>query len=845
MQKLWQDLRYGARMLVKDPGFTLIAALTLALGIGANTAIFTVIDAVMLRALPVKDPQRLVFLSNPNRHGINSEETGDRRLFAYHEFEWLRDHNQVFSGVFASQSTVSTHPMRVDGVAGGGETERGSVSLVSGAYFSVLGVNPVLGRTFTAEADKIIDADPVAVISYGYWKNHLALNPTIVGSKLRIRQMAFDIIGVAPPGFSGETVGVSPDVWVPLTMQTVELYAGKEALAAPRDVKNKFMSLRVMARLRDGVTLDQAQASVNVTLQQLLQSEAGQLAADERAGYLNQRIALVSGSRGASTLRTRFGEPLLILMAMVGLVLLIACANVANLLLARAEIRGPEMAVRVALGAGRWRLMRQLLTESALLAALGGSFGLLLAQWADALLLRLVSSGSAPIPLDLHPDAHVLGFTVGVSTLTGIFFGLAPAFRASHVDVHAALKGGARGAAGGAANSGRTLPGKILVVGQVALSLVSLIVAGLFARSFQKLTQVEMGYDGAQLVQFNISPARPDAANQFHKELLDRLRAVPGVRDASLSLSGLFNGVSLDADISVEGQPGTPGQRMSAIGDYVGPSYFSTVGIPILSGREIGPQDEGDAPLVGLINQTMSVAHFGGANPIGRRIRASAAYGTFDFVVVGVVADSKRDDLREAAESCFYVPYFHSARHPNFAWAVNEARISGNAASVVTAIRAAIKETAPSMDMPEIRVVNEVVGQSITTERVIAQLSGFFGLLALLLACVGMYGVMSYNVASRTNEIGIRLALGACPRDIFKLIARQSMALILIGVLAGLFAAFAMTRLIASLLYGLSAIDPTTFIMVTLFLTGVALLACYIPARRATKVDPMVALKCE
>jgi predicted permease len=502
------------------------------------------------------------------------------------------------------------------------------------------------------------------------------------------------------------------------------------------------------------------------------------------------------------------------------------------------------MAVRIALGAGRGRLIRQLLTESTLLSLLGAALGLLLAQWADALLLRLVSSGSEPIPLDLHPDAHTLGFTLGISALTGILFGLAPAFRAVRVNIHAALKGGSRGAIGGGANSRRAPAGRILVVGQVALSLVSLIVAGLFARSFQKLTQVEPGFDSGSLLQFNTSP-NPVTATQFHKELLERLRAIPGVRGASLSLSGLFNGVSLNMDISVDGRTEAPAPRMSAIVDYVGPGYFSTVGIPILAGREIGLQDEGDAPLAGVINQTMAEAYFNGTNPIGRRIKASAAYGTLDFVVVGVAADSKRDDLREAAESCFYVPYFHAARHPNFAWAISEARVYGNAASVVTAVRAAIKETTPSMDMPEIRLVNDLIGQSIATERVIAQITGFFGLLALLLACIGLYGVVSYGVASRRNEIGIRMALGARQRDIFRLIAGQGMTLVFIGMTVGLFAALALTRLIASLLYDLSAIDPWTFTVIALLLAFVALLACWIPARRATKVDPMAALRVE
>jgi predicted permease len=835
MQILLQDLRYGIRILLKNPGFTLTAVFILALGIGANTAIFTVINAALLRALPVKDPQRFVFLSDPDRHGINSEETGNRRLYSYHEFEWLRDHNRSFSGVVAIQSTLPVVPVSV---AGGG-TERATVSLVSGAYFSTLGVSAVRGRTFAEDAEKIGDANPAAVISYAYWKNRLGFDPAIVGRTLRIRQTTFEIIGVAPPEFSGETVGVSPDLWVPLTIQTVELYTGKEALAPPRDVKNKFMSLQIMARLSDDVTIEQAQSSVNVALQQLILAEAGQLAVDDRPGYLDQRVALVSGDRGASTLRARFGKPLWILMGLVGLILMIACANIANLQMARAATRRKEMAVRAALGAGRRRLIRQLLTESLLLALLGGGLGLLAAQWVDALLLQLISSGSAPVQLDLNPDARVFGFTLGVSILTGILFGLVPSFRAAGVDVYPALNSAA---AGGEASNGQSISRKICVVGQIALSLVLMAIAGLFVRSFQKLTLIELGYDSTQLLQFNLSP-NPSNATQIHRELLERLRALPGVRDASLSLSGRFNGVTLDADLSIDGQAATPGRRLRANTDFVGPGYFSTMGVPILAGREIGPPDESNAPLVGVINQTMAGALFGKENPIGGRIKASAAFGTMDFTIIGVAANSKHDDLREATGNWFYLPYFHAARHPNFSWAVNEVRTSGNSAAVAASIRAAVKEIAPSVEAPDIRALDTLIDQSITTERTVAQLSSFFGVLALLLTCIGLYGVLSYDVVSRTKEFGIRLALGARPRDVLKLILIQALTLVLIGLAVGLSAAVALTRLIASLLYDLNPIDPSTFVAVTLLLTILALLACWLPARRATKVDPMVALR--
>jgi len=845
MNSLMKDVRYALRSLLKHPAFTVVSVITLGLGIGANTAIFTVLNAVMLRALPVKNPEQLVFLSNPDRHGVNGgQETGTRFLFAFHEFEWLCDHNQVFSEVFAVQSALSTQPVSVDADQGG-EAERARISAVSGGYFSGLGVNTILGRPFSAEVDKASGSNPVAVISYDYWKNHFALDPATIGRSIRVRQTSFEIIGVAAPGFSGETVGSAPDLWVPLTMETE---ASKEVLAPPKNVDNKYMWLQVMARMKPGVTHEQATASVNLTLQQMLQSEAGQLSTDKRAGYLNQQIALARGNRGASTLRASFGEPLLILMGLVALVLLIACANVANLLLARAARRQKEIALRVALGAGRRRLVQQVLTENLLLAVVSGVLGLLLAQWANVLLVRLASSGPNPIPLDIHPDARILGFTIAVSLLTAVLFGLAPAMRASRVDLNALLKGGAKGTTGRGPQAGRIPAAKILVIGQVALSFVLLIVMGLFLRSFQKLTQTKVGYDSEHLLQFSISPPKSyqgAAVNQLHQQLLERVRAIAGVRSASLSLTGLFSNIDPGMNVSIDGYTPPIGQQPGAFNDYVGPNYFSTADIPIMSGREIGPQDEGSAPLVGVINQTMARTYFGDASPIGRQVKAGGPVGNLDFTVVGVVADSKHDDLRTPSGSWFYTPYFHVSRHPNFSWAINEVRTFGNPAAVATAIRAVVKDTSPLIEAPEIHSINELMDQTVTTERMIMTLCSFFGLLAVLLACIGLYGVMSYNVAGRTNEIGIRMALGAQRRNLFRLIAGQGMTLVLIGVLIGLGAAFALTRLIRSLLFEVSPTDSITFLGVAMLLVTVAVLACFIPARRATKVDPLAALRYE
>src|SRR5579859_2066335 len=850
MATILQDLRYGLRMLAKNPGFTAVAVLTLALGIGANTAIFTVLNSVLINSLPVKNPQQLVVLTDPNAHGMSrGSSTGDRGLLTYPEFQDLAALNQVLSGLFAVMSSVQSLPTIVEGEGqnASGEGSKAIISMVSGSYFSVLGVNAYLGRTFTTDVDSARDANPVAVISYNFWQSRFAGDRSVPGHSIRIRQTSYNIIGVAPPQFFGETVGFAPDVWVPLTMQA-EVFPGEDWLTTEKNPVEKTEWLQVMGRLKPGVTVAQAKAGMELTFQQYLQSQLGSgVPKDNQKDFLNQHIALIAGNQGSSTLREGFGKPLEILMAVVGLVLLIACANVANLLLARATSRQREIAVRIALGSGRARLFRQLLTESLLLSAIGGALGLLLAQWGDALLLRLVSAGDKPIPLDTHLDVRILGFTLGISVLTGFLFGLAPALRAARVDLNSILKGTSRAVVGGTSQSGRVPVGKILVVAQVAISLVLLIVAGLFVHSFQRLAKVQLGYDRDHLLLFEVDPLesgyKGPAIAQLYKNLLANIQAVPGVRGATVSINGLFSHSESGDGITIDGYKPKSGQNMNARFDQVGPNYFATVGIPILMGRDIGPEDEGTGQRVGLINRTMSRYYFGNESPIGRRIWNTFPTNHTDFVVVGVVADAKYNSVREETPRRFYVPFFHPMFQPTFARV--EVLAAGNPSIIASAVRAAVKQTAPDLPPIGIQSMNELVSQSLTEDRMITKLVGFFGALAVLLACIGIYGIMAYAVAGRTNEIGIRMALGAGRGDVLYLILRESLLLVGIGVGVGLPIVFAAGKLITSLLFGLTPADPITLVLATLLMVAVAAISSYIPARRATKVDPMVALRYE
>ena len=852
MANLWQDLRFALRILAKSPGFTLIAVLTLALGIGANTAIFSVLDSVLLRSLPVPHPEELVTLTDPDEHGSSfGSEGGDRSLLAYSEFAYFRDHNEVFSEIFAADSSLPQLEVTIPDSSSntGAQKESARVRLVSADYFATLGVTPAAGTFFTREVDRARGSSPIAVVSYAFWKQRFGLDPLALGKTIQIRQTSFQIVGVTPPGFFGETVGAFPDLWIPMMMQD-SIYPGRDLLSPAKDLTNMHIWLQVIARLKPGVTPEQSKASVNVVFRNLLESKVGaSISADERRHALDQRINLQRAARGSSVLREHFGQPLKILMALVGLVLLIACANVANLLLARGAVRQREFAVRIAIGAGRARLIRQLLTEGLLLAVSGAAAGLLLAHWADALLLRMVSgaaSGPPSIHLDLQPDARVLGFTLGVTLLTTILFALIPSLYSTRLDLTPVLKSTPTGAFSEASH--RRFPaGKILVITQVAVSVILLVSAGLFVRSLSKLSAVNLGYNRENLILFRVDGApggyKGAAIPRFQLNLLAKISAIPGLRGATASKDGLFSHSESADPIAVEGYTPKAGEEMHSRMDHVGPGYFSTLGIPILMGREIEAQDSAVSVRAAVINQTFARRFFANTNPIGKHVRDTYSGNPAEMVVVGVVADAKYNNLREKAEPRIYAPL------ANPMWenpaAFYEVRTYADPQALAAALRQVVRETAPTLPPIEVRTMSGLVDDSLQTDRFIKQLASAFSLLALLLAAIGLYGLMAYTVSRRTRDIGIRLALGAEQGNVLWQVLRETLVLVLMGIIIGVPFALGGTHLVRSMLFGLGFADPVAILFAGTLLTIVAALAGFLPAWRASQVDPMVALRYE
>ncbi len=857
MDTLVQDLRYAFRGLLRSPGFSGIAVFSLALGIGANTAIFSLIDTLLFRPLPIPEPERLVRVAN--------------RQFPYPRYEQFRDRNEVFTEM-AAVAAIDQVPLL--GESSGGETERLSGRLVSGSYFRMMGARALIGRVLSPEDDKVPGSPAVAAISYGFWRRSLDGDPSIVGKTLHLgpgrlvwgasmsggegpegRRLgpagsAFEIVGVMSPSFTGETVGDAPDFYVPMMMQA-SLMPGREWLE-----RRNVGWVRVLGRLRPGIAYTRAQAGMEVLLHQLVTDELGSRITDEHRNAIRQlRVEILPagsglpreeyGKNSVSSLR-EFSEPLFILMGVVAAVLLIACANVASLLLARASARGREIAVRMALGAGRPRLVRQLLTESLLISVSGGVAGLLFAAWGSATLVSLVGAFTThPIAIQFRPDLRVLAFTAAVTVLTGMLFGLAPAFQAARVDVISSLKDTARGAGGAGGAPGRLRLRKALVVAQVALSLVLLVGATLFVRSLQKLRGVDLGYARENLLIVRVDPVtggyRGAEISRLLDELQKRFAALPGVRGVTFSENGLFSGPESAGPIMVEGY-GAAGKPEVARFDHVGPGYFATVGIPLLLGRDFTAQDAAGAPRTAIVNEAFARFYFQGASPVGKQIFWLPGQRA-GLEIVGVAANVKDHSLRWGAIRRFYVPMhqpIEAISTVNF-----ELRTSGDPQQVGGSVRRELRAVDPTLPLVRVDTLDGLVDRSLIEERLIAKLSGFFGVLALVLACTGLYGVMSYSVARRTSELGLRMALGASSADVLRLVLRESVVMVGLGIALGIPVALAATRLVSSRLFGLEAADPWAVTTATLFLIVVAVLAGFLPARRAARVDPMIALRTE
>jgi predicted permease len=814
-----QDLRYAFRTLASQPGFAAVAVLSLALGIGANTAIFSLINSVLLSALPVRDPQSLVILTNPASNGITiGSKSGERQELSWSEFRQLRDLSTVFSSLMACQIEPEPVPVR----AGGSEAEETLVQMVSSEYFSTLGVPAVLGRTLSAEDDP---SAPHAVISYDYWQRRFGRSADVLGTTIAIRQGMFSIIGVAPPSFFGETVGQRPDVWVPLTLQPVVL-PGREWLHE-NPGGDKVMWLHVFGRLKPGIRIETAQAAANVAFQQGLAVFYGSA---ERAG--KQWLKVRSAANGASQIRGQIAEPLTMLLAAAGLVLLIACANLGNLLLARATSRTREIAVRLVLGASRGRLIRQLFTESMVGAVLGGLAGLAAAWMLRAGLLALV-----PVRIDVPvtPDVRVLGFAFVLTLAAGLILGLLPVLRLINLNATSGLKEQGRGLTASAA---WLRAGRFVVVGQVALSLPLLIGAGLLLRTFQNLQQADLGYAKERLILVRADVQMGGYEEQrrvpVFQRLLERVRTVPGVSAASYSKSGLFLGSRSSGRVEVEGYTQEAGVR--SVWDHVGPDYFSTLGIPLLSGREITEQDQPSSRRVCVINQTFARRFFAGRNPLGMHVD--------QYEIVGVARNSRNRSLRDEIEPRFYVPAGQPTDVPP-RFITFTVRTIAEPASVLAGVRRAILSEDPNLPITAASTVTELVNQQMAQDRLLARLSMAFGIVALLLAAIGLYGVLSYGVARRTNEIGIRKALGAQHSAVMVMILRETGLLLIAGFVAGTLVSAAGIRLIATRLYGLAPTDPVVIGVAVAMLAGVALLAAWVPAQRASRVDTLIALRHE
>ena len=825
LHNFWRDLRSGFRLLKKSPGFTIVAVLSLALGIGANTAIFTIINAVFLHPLPVEKPSELAQMYT--RDTLTTDTNVNFRLTgtSIPNYEDYRDQNTVFSGLAGD-----TFPLPLNW---GGQSEPQQLIgiLVSSNFFDVLGVKAIRGRTFSPEEGKKLGADPVVVLSYALWAHRFGSSDSVIGQTISLNATSYTIIGVAPQNFKG-IVSISPPevLWIPLSMRDYVLSGQIKALENHR----RFRWVSIVGRLKPGVSIDQARASLK-TIAANLEKEYPR----DNKGRTCEVYSLNESALGINQ-RKQFSLAGGVLMGAVGLVLLIACVNLANLLLAQAAKREKELSLRAALGAGRFRLVSQLLTESTLLSLIGGAAGLLIALWGRKVLWSFRPPFLPDGSIDLSFDSRVLFFTLVVSLLTGLVFGIIPAIKASQTDLNEILKVGGRG---GTLGWGHNRMRSLLVVSEIALALVALVGAGLFLRSMRKAQEISPGFESKNLFQygFDLGALRydPDHGQQFFRDAIERAKSVPGVADVAISSNGLIGG-GLAGTIFREGEQTDPNNRGTLITlNDVSPGFFSTLRVPILSGRDFNDFDREKTTPVAIVNKAMANLLWPGQEAVGKHF--FIVVDPTKYEVVGVAGTTVVGQIGEDPQPQAYFPL----RQQYSPFGTLAVRTTGDPAALMGSVRAQINQLDRNLALTNGQTIGETISQGLWASRMGAALLGLFGLLAMILASIGIYGVLSYSVAQRTSEIGVRMALGAQSKQVLALVLRQGLLLAVVGSASGVLVALPVTRFASTLLYGVSPADPLTYISIFLLLMVIALLACFIPARRATRVDPIVALRYE
>ena len=832
MRRLNQDLLFALRILRKSPAFLLVATLSLALGIGANTAIFTLIDQVLLRPLPVKDPQQLVLLWTRGQHyGSNN----GRYKISYPMYADFRDKNPIFNGMFSRYVTDMS-------VGFAGRTERVEGEMVSGTYFPDLGIGPALGRVFTPDDDASPGGAPYAVLGYRYWVSRFAADPKIIGQKFVINGFPISIVGVSQAGFDGIDPGSSPQIRVPLVMKTQ-----LEPLSASfYDLTNRRGRwVNAYGRLKPGVSIQQAKAALAPLFHQMIEMEVkdapfAKTSQQTRDNFLKMWLDLLPASSGNTMLQFRFSSSLMVLMALVGVVLLIACANLANLLVARATARQKEIAVRLALGAGRGRIVGQLMVESALLSLTGGVAGLLIAILIDTILVKFVPSSSSPVTLSAIPDHRILLFNLAISVLTCAVFGLAPALQSTKPDVAPTLKD----QAGSISSGGAVIFRKTLVSAQVMLSLLLLIAAGLFTRSLENLRDLDPGFTTRHLLTFSVNPVmngyKQEQTGEFYRALEQSLDSMPGAESSALAVVPVLVGNEWDSSMTVAGYSGRDGAQPHM--NYISPDYFRTMGISLVQGRDFTVRDDSKAPTVAIVNERFAKHFFDGRSALGGRIGMGGNPGTpTPIEIVGIARDTKYESMRDEIPYEVYIPYRQNMMFGMTAYV----RTVGDPDRMMSQMRKAVAQIAPDLPVAFMKSVGEQLDESLLTERLVASLSSAFSLLATLLSAIGLYGVVSYTVGRRTREIGIRLALGASRGNVIWLVMQEVATLTGAGLAGGLTAAWALTGFVRQQLYGLRPNDAASIALAAFSIALVALGAGYLPAHRASRVDPLKSLRWE